>query len=178
MMTPGRLLFVGFLTVAVGSLVALRLWTIPTLRTATGGLDVFDVLISGYSLDYVMLYSDVLDDTARAFYLGPHRLLDTLFAASLTGTISVAAFLLAGRWSTVLGLALGLTPLFYFGFDMLENAQIAAILDHRTVTAGQAETASGFTVAKAQALRFAITAVLFVISARAFEAAFGPRPAR
>lgn len=172
-LTPPRVLFLGFLLAAVVALVLLRVWTVPALQQATGGLDVFDVLISGYSLDYVTLYNEMLNDTARALYLGPHRLLDTAFAAALTGTISVAAYLLAGRWSTVLGLALGLTPLFYFAFDMLENAQVAAILARGTATAEMAEAASGFTVAKAQALRFAITAVLFVISARAFEAAFG-----
>jgi len=174
-MIPGRVLFLVLLTVAVGSLVLLRTWTIPHLKAATGGLDVFDVLISGYSRDYVALYNDVLSDEARAFYLGPHRALDSLFAVSLTGTIAVAAYLLAKRWSLVLALALGLIPLFYFAFEMLENAQVAAILYHRTATAEMAQAASRFTVSKAQALRFAITAALFVVSARAFEAAFGPR---
>ena len=174
-MTPARILFLTLLAVAVGTLVLMRVWTIPDLKAATGGLDVFDVLISGYSHDYVTVYNDVLSDPARALYLGPHRALDSLFAVSLTGTISVAAYLLAERWSLILALALGLTPLFYFAFDMLENAQVAAILYHRSATVEMAEAASRFTVSKAQALRFAITAVLFVVSARAFEAAFGPR---
>lgn len=174
-MTPGRLLFLLLLALTVGTLAALRTWTIPELKAATGGLDVFDVLISGYSLDYVALYNDVLGEEARALYLGPHRALDSLFAVALTGTIAVAAYLLAERWSLVLALALGLIPLFYFAFEMLENAQVAAILYHRTATVEMAEAASRFTVSKAQALRFAITAVLFVVSARAFEAAFGPR---
>lgn len=174
-MTPGRILFLVLLASAVGALALMRLWTIPELKAATGGLDVFDVLIDGYSPDYVALYNDVLSDEARALYLGPHRALDSLFAAALTGTISVAAYLLAQRWSLVLALALSLIPLFYFAFDMLENAQVAAILYHRTATVEMAQAASRFTVFKAQALRFAITAVLFVVSARAFEAAFGPR---
>ncbi|MEZ5720356.1 MAG: hypothetical protein R3D59_00835 [Paracoccaceae bacterium] len=174
MLNPGRLLFLVLLAATVASLVALRSWTIPALKAATGRLDVFDVLISGYSHDYVALYNDVLSDEARGLYLGAHRALDTIFAVSLTGTLSVAAFLLAQRWSLVLALALGLIPLFYFAFDMLENAQIAAILYHRVVSVEAAEAASRFSVSKAQALRFAITAVLFVVSARAFEAAFGP----
>ena len=174
-MTPGRLLFLILLATAVGSLAAMRLWTIPALKQATGGLDVFDVLISGYSRDYVALYTDVLGDDARALYLGAHRALDTLFAVALTGTLAVGSYLLAERWSLVLALALGLIPLFYFAFEMLENAQVAAILSHRAATAEMAQAASRFTVSKAQALRFAITALLFVVSARAFEAAFGPR---
>ena len=174
-MTPGRLLFLILLATAVGSLAAMRLWTIPALKQATGGLDVFDVLISGYSRDYVALYTDVLGDDARTLYLGAHRALDTLFAVALTGTLAVGSYLLAERWSLVLALALGLIPLFYFAFEMLENAQVAAILSHRAATAEMAQAASRFTVSKAQALRFAITALLFVVSARAFEAAFGPR---
>mgnify|MGYP001557284913 FL=1 len=174
-MTPGRLLLLLLLATAVGALAVMRLWTMPSLRTATGGLDVFDVLISGYSYDYVLLYLEVLNEPARALYLGPHRMIDTLFAVALTGTISVSAYLLATRWSFVLALALGLTPLFYFAFDMLENAQVAAILYHRNASTEMAEAASRFTVSKAQALRFAITALLFVVSARAFEAAFGPK---
>ncbi|MCB1328333.1 MAG: hypothetical protein KDK28_02230, partial [Maritimibacter sp.] len=106
-MTPGRLLFLILLATAVGSLAAMRLWTIPALKQATGGLDVFDVLISGYSRDYVALYTDVLGDDARALYLGAHRALDTLFAVALTGTLAVGSYLLAERWSLVLALALG-----------------------------------------------------------------------
>lgn len=174
MLTPGRILFLTLLAVAVVTLVLMRVWTIPDLKEASGGLDVFDVLISGYSHDYVVVYNDVLGDEARALYLGAHRTLDTLFAVSLTGTIAVSAYLLAQRWSLVLALALGLTPLFYFAFDMLENAQIAAILYHRSATVEMAQAASRFTISKAQALRFAITVVLFVVSARAFETAFGP----
>lgn len=177
-MSPGRALLLVCLTAAVGSLALMRVWTIPDLKQATGGLDVFDVLISGYSPDYVALYLEVLDEEARAFYLGPHRALDTIFAVTLTGTLAVSAYLLTQRWSFVLALALGLIPLFYFAFEMLENAQVAAILYHRSAPVEVAEAASRFTVSKAQALRFAITAVLFVVSARAFEAAFGPKEKR
>lgn len=174
-MTAGRALLLCLLAVAVCALALMRIWTMPALKQATGGLDVFDVLISGYSRDYVALYLRVLTDEARALYLGPHRALDTLFVATLTGTLSVSAYLLAQRWSLILALALALIPLFYFAFEMLENAQVAAILYHRSATPEMAEAASRFTVYKAQALRFAITAVLFVVSARAFETAFGPK---
>jgi hypothetical protein len=177
-LTPGRTLLLVLLTTAVGSLALMRVWTIPELKQATGGLDVFDVLISGYSHDYVALYLDVLGEQARSLYLGPHRATDTLFAVSLTGTLAVSAYLLAERWSFILALALGLIPLFYFAFDMLENAQVAAILHQRSASVEMAEAASRFTVFKAQALRFAITAVLFVVSARAFEMAFGPKENR
>jgi len=174
-MTAGRALLLGLLAVAVGSLALMRVWTMPALSAATGGLDVFDVLIAGYSHDYVALYLEVITEEGRALYLGPHRLIDTLFAVTLTGTLAVSAYLLAQRWSLVVALALGLIPLFYFAFEMLENAQVAAMLYHRAVGVEMVEAASRFTVFKAQALRFAITAVLFVVSARAFEAAFGPK---
>lgn len=177
-MTPGRILLLVLLAAAVGSLALMRIWTMPALRAATGGLDVFDVLISGYSPDYVALYLDVLTEAGRSLYLGAHRAIDTVFAATLTGTLSVGAYLLAQRWSFVLALALGLIALFYFAFEMLENAQVAAMLYHRGASVEMAEAASRFTVSKAQALRFAITAVLFVVSARAFELAFGPKEKR
>lgn len=177
-MIPGRFLLLAFLGTTLVTQVLMRVWTMPLIREGSGGLDMFDLLIDGYSPGYVALYLDVLTDQARALYLGPQRLLDTLGPASLTGTLAVSAYLLAKRWSLVLALALGLVPLFYFAFDMLENAAVAAILQHRSVPVDLVEAASRFTVSKAQALRFAVTAVLFVLSARAFETAVGWTPWR
>jgi len=177
-MTPGRVLLIVFLATTVGSFATMHLWTMPLIRAGTGGLDMFDLLIDGYSPGYVGLYLEVITDPARALYLGPQRVLDTVMPMALTGTLSVAAYLLARRWSLVLALALALIPLFYLAFDMLENAQVAAMLRHRAATVAMAEAASRFTIAKAQALRFAVTAVLFLVSARAFETAVGWTPWR
>lgn len=177
-MTSGRALLLVFLTITIVTNVIMRVWTMPAIRAGSGGLDMFDLLIDGYSPGYVGLYLDLLSEEARALYLGPQRVLDTVMPAALTGTLAVSAYLLAKRWSLVLALALGLVPLFYFAFDMLENATVAIILEHRAATDELAEAASRFTVSKAQALRFAVTAVLFVVSARAFETAVGWTPWR
>ncbi|PIE08061.1 MAG: hypothetical protein CSA74_04345 [Rhodobacterales bacterium] len=176
--TPGWVLLIACIIATLSALVTMRLWTIPALRAATGGLDVFDVLIQGYSPDYVALYLDVLPDAARDLQLGAHRALDTLFVAGFTATLSVASYLLARRWNLVLALSLGVIPLFYFAFEMLENAQVAVILTHPGPHPAMAAAASRFTVLKAQALVFALSAVLFLISARSFELAFAPEEKR
>lgn len=169
-MTPGRLLLLAFLTVTLAALAAMRLWTMPLIRAGAGDLHMPDMLIEGYSADYLALYLDLLTAEARGLYLGPQRVLDTVMPMALTGTLAVAAWLLTVRWGRILAGALGLIPLFYFAFDMLENAQIAAILARGAATAEMAEAASRFTMSKAQALRFAFTAVLFLASARVIEA--------
>lgn len=170
MLSPGRILLLAFLVAALGAFLAMRLWTMPLIRAGAGGRDMFDLLIDGYSPAYVADYLAALGDDARTLYLGPQRLLDTILPVALTGTLATATYLMARRWSLVLGLALALVPLFYFAFDMLENAQLAVILTHRAASAEMAEAASRFTMAKAQALRFAIGAVTFVGLARAAEA--------
>lgn len=173
MLSPGRLLLSAFLVVTVVALATMRLWTMPLIRAGSGGLDMFDLLIDGYTPAYVADYLVALTDDARALYLGPQRLLDTVLPMALTGTLATAGYLMARRWNLVLGLCLGAIPLYYFAFDMLENAQVAAILSHRSVTVEMAETASRFTIAKAQALRFAVAAVVFVGLARGAEAWVG-----
>ena len=174
-MTSGRLLLLALLAAAIGALAAQRLWTMPAIYAGAGGLDMFDMLIDGYSRDYAALYLGTLSEPARAIYLGPQRVLDTLLPMALTGTLSVSLYLLARHWGLVLALALGLVPLFYFAFDMLENAQVAVMLARAIADPDLAERASRFTVAKAQALRFAVMVVLVVLAARGLEMSLARR---
>lgn len=174
----GRLLLPLLLCAAVGAYLIMHFWTLPALRAATGGLELFDLLLSGYTHDYVALYVTRLGDEARALYLGTHRLIDTGFAAALTAAVAVSGYQLARRWGFGVALVLAAVPLVYFAFDMLENAQVAAILARGAATEAMSAAASWYTQAKAWALWGAITLMMFAVSGRAFEAAFRGREER
>lgn len=98
-----------------------------------GGLAPFDTRSFGYSLEDARAFLSALTPEARATYLGPQRIADTLFPIGLLGTLALGALLalrsvLPGRvWSRAAFLAT-LPAIAYFIFDMLENAAVAGLL--------------------------------------------------
>ncbi len=159
----------GALTLA--GLLAMRLWTQPLIEA--GGQMMPDLRMNGYTPDELRAFFAVLSDEGRAAYLGPQRLLDTAMPVSLTVFLGLLIYWLVRRWSWHLGVALALVPLVYFAFDMLENAQVAAILRAGAVNDTMAEAASRYTVGKAEALRGVVAVVLLALAARAGELALG-----
>jgi len=148
---------------ALAGLTAMRVWTVPIIQA--GGLPMPDLRMAGYTPDELRAFLASLSPQARAAYLGPQRVLDTLMPVALTALVA--------RWWWWLGAALALVPLVYFAFDMLENAQVAAILRAGGASDTMAETASRFTLAKAEALRAAVAVALVALAARAGEKALG-----
>lgn len=148
-------------TIAAAAFVSMHFWTMPRIRAGAGGLDIFDLWMNGYPPSYAHLFLDRLSPEARALYLGPQRLLDTIMPIALTGFLAALGYLLTRRWSWWLAIGLTLFPLVYFTFDMLENAQVAAMLRAPSVPDRMAEVASRFTVLKAETLRLAVAAVTF-----------------
>jgi len=156
--------------VALAAFLAMRLWTGPAIRDGAAGLDLFDLWMDGYSAEYVRLFLARISPEARSLYLGPQRVLDTILPVALAGFLALAGYRLLVGWSWKLAAAMVLLPLVYFTFDMLENAQVAALLRRGTATDTMAEAASRFTVLKAQALRAALAVVIFAGVARGIEA--------
>jgi cytidylate kinase len=161
----------AFITVA--AFLAMRFWTIPAIRAGAGGLDMFDLWMDGYSAEYARIFLARLTPEARALYLGPQRVLDTILAVALAGTLAAAGYRLVVGWSWKLAAAMALLPLGYFIFEMMENAQVAALLRRGMVSDTMAEAASGFTIWKARSLQAALAAVIFAGMARAIAAAAG-----
>jgi len=154
-------------------LLAMRLWTQPIIEA--GGLPMLDLRMAGYSPDEVRFFIANITEAGRAAYLGPQRVLDTIMPIALTAALGLLIYRMIRRWSWQIGAVLALVPLVYFTFDMLENAQVAAILRARAVSDTMAEAASRFTVAKAEALRAAVALALLALAVRAAELALGRR---
>jgi len=170
MLRSGPLLaFFGL--VALGGLIAMRIWTVPLIEA--GGLPMLDTRMAGYTPDELRVFLASLGPDARAAYLGPQRVLDTLMPVALTAALGLLIYRLVARWAWWLGAALALVPLGYFAFDMLENAQVAVMLRAGGASDTMAEAASGYTVAKFEALRATVAVVLIALAARAGEKAFG-----
>jgi len=160
MIRPG-IIFFGFAAVFAASFGAMRLWTMPVIAGAAGGLPMFDLLLDGYTAEYGRSYMGRLEPAGRAAYLGAQRVLDTIMPMALTGALGLGGFLAVVRWSWRLGILLALVPLAYFAFDMLENAQVAAILQRGVVRDTMVENASRFTVLKGVWLQIAIAVAVF-----------------
>lgn len=148
---------------------AMRFWTIPAIRDGAGGLDMFDLWMDGYSLDYAQRFLARISPEARALYLGPQRVLDTILPMALAGFLAMAGYRLMLRWSWKLAVAMTVLPMIYFTFDMLENAQVATLLRRGAASDTMVEAASRFTVMKAQTLRAAVAVTTFAALARGVE---------
>jgi CMP/dCMP kinase len=165
------LLPVVLAAVAVASFLAMRFWTTPAIRAGAGGLDMFDLWMDGYSAEYARMFLARLSPEARALYLGPQRVLDTIMPVALAGLLAATGYRLVVGWSWKLAVAAALLPLVYFSFDMLENAQVAAMLRRGMASDTMAEAASRFTVLKAKSLQAALAVVIFAGVARAIYSA-------
>lgn len=172
MLRPGAILIL-FTAVTVLSFAAMHLWSAPLIRAEAQGLALFDLRMDGYGVAEVREFLARISPEGREMYLGRQRVLDTIFPMALTGTLGLSGFILALRYGWIAALILGLAPLVYFTFDMLENAQVAALLRAGVVSDTMAEAASGYTVAKAASLRSMVALLLLLLAARAGTRAWG-----
>lgn len=170
-MMRGSLFAILLGLIALAAFITMRLWTVPAIRGGAGGLDMFDLWMDGYSLEYARLFLARISPEALALYLGPQRVLDTILPAALAGFLAATGYRLLVDWSWKLAIAMVILPLVYFSFDMLENAQVAALLRHGAASERMVEAASRLTALKAQALRAALAVTIFAAVARAIEVA-------
>lgn len=161
MIRPGAILGAA-VALFVLSFAALYLWAAPVVRAGAAGYEIPDVLLEGYPIAYVRGFVEGLNPEARAAFLGPYRWLDSLLQVSLTLALALATYLTARRWSVVAATVLALVPLGYFAADVLENAQLAAMVRLGSATDAMARAASGYTVLKGQALRVAVAVPVFL----------------
>lgn len=93
-----------------------------------GGMVIFDSRLAGYSLEDARAFVAALSADQRAAYLGPFRVIDTVFPVLLT------AYLWRNIWVGTTGESAGmrtsalLGPALYLVFDLMENAQVATMV--------------------------------------------------
>ena len=136
------------------------LGTLPAISEGAAGLIPFDMRPFGYSTADAQTFLDSLTDDARASYLGPQRLLDSVFPA-LYGLSLIGAFrvLIANR---SLRRALILVAVCAALADYVENIRVARMLLHDgLVPATLVSAASQATVIKS-VLNTITTVSLFI----------------
>lgn len=109
----------------------------------TGGLLPFDLRIGGYDAAQAQMFLDGISAAGRAAYLGPVRMLDTVFP------VVFGAFLILlcrAVWPRVGWLGAVVLPVLYVVFDLWENARVGAMIAQND--AALAAGASALTQAK------------------------------
>lgn len=141
---------VGLAALAAVCLILMQVWTKPEITAGANGLPMLDLRADGYGFDAVQAYLAELSEPARRLYLGPQRILDTLFPIGLAGALALGIYLGLrrnfGRWA----LAGALVPSAYFYADMLENSAVAGLLRSGMILPTDVELASAYTVLKFQ----------------------------
>lgn len=104
---------------------AVLTWLGATDLAPSDAFKMFDAHFAPYDLDYARAYLTALSPEAKQLYLGPVRMLDTLFPALLTAALLILFRVkLSGIWRA----ALMVLTLAYLGADYAENAQVAGLI--------------------------------------------------
>lgn len=153
----------GFAGLAAVCLVLMTVWTKPAITAGANGAPMLDLRTEGYDHETIKAYLVDLSEPARRLYLGPQRILDTLFPIGLAGGLALAIYLGLrrnfGRWALVGALL----PSAYFYADMLENAAVAGLLRSPILTPEDVELASTYTVLKYQLFEASVLLLLLCI---------------
>lgn len=162
-MRRDRIALAGFAGLVAVCLVLMTVWTKPAIMAGANGVPMFDLHNDGYDYDMARAYLADLSEPARRLYLGPQRILDTLFPIGLAGGLALAVYLGLrrnfGRWALVGALV----PSAYFCVDMLENAAVAGMLRSPILTPEDVELASTYTVLKFQLFEASVLLLLLCI---------------
>ncbi|MBF9234042.1 hypothetical protein [Microvirga alba] len=147
--------------------------TLPHLASLAGGVPVFDLRPTGYTLAEAKTVLMALGDEGRRYYLDVQQPLDTAFPIlnAAAAAVGLTAAFSGGRWRLFqLGkgahaLLLAAICLPVAVFDLLENAMVRRLLtmDPRTISAEAVAMASGFTLAKSVAVTVAYCLVLVAL---------------
>jgi hypothetical protein len=142
------------------------LWLTPAL-SLPDGTGMFDTRLTGYSHAHALSYLSALTPEARALYLGPLRIADTVFPIGLFGLLVLIPRL--GPFPRLAAIV-AVAATAYLALDLFENALIAGLLrvDPPLVDPAAVARASAVTSAKfvAFALSAAFCALTLVMRAR------------
>lgn len=166
-MTLSTKLFWALFAVTLAVYLAILVWSLPAIAAEADGLRPFDLRPQGYSFDEAREFLTALSDRGRELYLGPQQWLDTAYPLLLALTLSLAFLRLAppGRvWLALLAAAIACAGTV---FDLMENAQVRALLrqDPAEITAEAVAAASNATVVKSLCHTAAFVALILLFVA-------------
>jgi hypothetical protein len=150
-----HLLLVGLIAVAGLVFAAMWLWTIPIISAGTTPPGLMDMQPADMSAEATRTYLATMSDTALRTYLGPQRVLDTVFPIALAAALALATLLLLRPRIGRLALVAALVPMLYLYADLLENAAIADLLRRPNAADAVIEQARVYTQVKFQVLLIA-----------------------
>ncbi|WP_238367309.1 hypothetical protein [Mesobacterium pallidum] len=139
--------------------VTMTTWTLPTIEAEAGGLPAFDMRPTGYHIDAAREFLGALNDTGRALYTGPQRIMDLFYP----GLLALSLWLgLWGLYRPRVALPLCLAVLVGAVGDYTENHLVAGMLATPldALTADQVARASTWTVVKSIGDTIGLTALL------------------
>jgi len=128
----------------------------PKLLKAADGLWLFDMRITGYSLEEATQYVTTITPEGRLFYLEVQQMLDTFFPALLAISLMLTLYRLAPKLP-----ALFLFPASGALFDYYENASVAQILLTNAPDHALVEVASLLTSLKFASIAISLLAILW-----------------
>lgn len=138
---------------------AMTFRTFPELRRLSGGLEPFDLRLTGYGTGEASAYLEALGAEGRQYYLTAQQWLDMVFPALL-------ALLLGGTLARLVSgpvlWLLAAAALAGAGFDYLENAAVRDMLI-RGAAGDVAIAASRWTVLKGLGFGVAIAGLLLLL---------------
>jgi len=134
--------------------------TLAGIQAEAGGLRPFDMRPMGYSVEEARAFLAALSDAGREIYLGPQRLLDSIYPALLAIVLGGAAWMLFSK--TWVRATLIFTALVGMLADYTENVAIGFLLDFPGGDApdGMIEAASRATVVKSTLTGIVMVVVL------------------
>jgi hypothetical protein len=133
----------------------MNLWTIPHLAALSGGAQIFDLRITGYTTTEARDYLDALGPAGRAFYREKQLLLDSVFPVVSGASIALFYRLSTHGWAYWCLFALAVVAA---GLDCLENSAIREMLEFGPGETGErSDLAMSLTVSKFAAYGLALT---------------------
>jgi len=157
---------------------AMLLWTLPAIQDAADGLAAFDMRPGGYTHAEALAFLSALSDEGRAMYLGPQRMLDTVYPALMSAVLVLATWRMTTERPWVLRLLVLVVPISAGWQDYVENARVSVLLTQpvATVTEAQVAAASTATVWKSGLTTLALALVLVLLAQSIWKRRRGRRP--
>ncbi len=149
----GHLLIIGITALNYAMMLV---YSIPKLLKAADGLWLFDMRITGYSVEDATEYVTTITNEGRLFYLEVQQMLDTFFPALLALSLMITLYRLAPKLPV-----LYLFPVSGALFDYYENAAVAQILLTNAPDKGLVEMASLLTGLKFASISISVLAILW-----------------
>jgi len=150
----GHLLIIGITALNYAMMLV---YAIPKLMKSADGLWLFDMRITGYSVEDATEYVTTITNEGRLFYLEVQQMLDTFFPGLLAISLMITLFRLAPKLPV-----LYLFPVSGALFDYYENAAVKQILLTNSPDQGLVEMASLLTGLKFASIAISLLVILWI----------------